>query len=325
MRRLLRVCAASVLLLGLAGCGSGTVSDPGGSHSGAASSGPITVDTARGPVSLPAPATRVVSLEWTYTEELIALGVTPVGNADSATYASWVTAPGAALPASVTDVGKRNEPSIEQITALKPDLIVASEDRVGAGYEQLAKIAPVLSFDYTAKPQLETMKKNFTALAAAVGAQDRATEVLGRIDTAAADLAGRLTKAGRSGQEYALAQGYSVNGVPAIRMLTDDAFSPQVLGRAGLRNGWRGKPDDWGMTTVGVEGLTQVPGSVTFLSVAADNDNPFTGALAGNPVWRGLAFVGEGRAKSLDPGTWLFGGPLSALHLIDQTAKALGV
>uniref|UniRef100_UPI00245631A5 ABC transporter substrate-binding protein n=1 Tax=Nocardia wallacei TaxID=480035 RepID=UPI00245631A5 len=307
MRRLLRLCAAPILLLGLAGCGSGTVSDPGGSHSTAA--GAITVDTARGPVSLPRPATRVVSLEWTYTEELIALGVPPVGNADSATYSTWVTAPGAALPASVTDVGKRNEPSIEQITALRPDLIVASEDRVGAGYEQLSKIAPVLSFDYTVAPQLETMRKNFTALATAVGAQDRAAEVLGRIDTAASDLAGRLAQAGKAGQEYALAQGYSVNGVPSIRLLTDDAFSPQVLNRAGLRNGWRGKPDDWGMTTVGVEGLTQVPPSVTFLSVAAVNDDPFSGALAGNPVWRGPAQGGGGRPQKKGPPGGGVGGP----------------
>ncbi|MEU1982016.1 iron-siderophore ABC transporter substrate-binding protein [Nocardia sp. NPDC019395] len=324
MPKFLRFCAAAVLLSALVGCGSGTVSNPGGPGAPGAE-GSITVDTARGPVTLPGPATKVVSLEWSLTEELRALGVTPVGNAESGIYNSWVTAPGARLPAEVRDVGTRAEPSIEQIAALKPDLIVASGDRVAANYDRLAAIAPVLVFDYTAPPQLETMKKTFTALATAVGEPDKATEVLGRMDDAVADLAGRLDRAGKSGTEYALAQAYTADAVPTIRMMTDEAFSAQVLGLAGLRNGWRGRPDDWGMTTVGVESLTQVPGSATFLSVAADDDNPFTGALAGNPVWRELDFVEQGRAVPLDSGTWLFGGPLSAIQLLDETGKALGV
>lgn len=315
-----------MLLVALAGCGSGTVSNPGGANDAdAGGAGTITVETAQGPVTLPGPATRVVSLEWSLTEELLALGVTPVGNAESNTYNSWVTAPGAELPAEVADVGTRAEPSIEQIAALDPDVIVTGGDRVGTNYDRLAAIAPVLLFDYTASPQLETMKKNFTSLATAVGERDKAPEVLGRVDDAAADLAGRLHRAGKAGAEYALAQAYTVNGAPAIRMLTDEAFASQVLGLAGLRNGWRGRPDDWGMTTVGVESLTQIPGSVTFLSVAAEEDNPFTGALAENPVWRELDFVEQGRAVSLDGGTWLFGGPLSALQLLDEAGKALGV
>lgn len=325
MPRILRLCTASILLVVLTGCGSGTVSNPGGvGYADPGASGAITVATARGPVTLPGPATKVVSLEWSLTEELLALGVTPVGNADNGSYNSWVTAPGAELPAEVSDVGRAVEPSIEQIAALKPDVIVTGGD-VGSSYDRLATVAPVLSFDYTASPQLETMKKNFASLAIAVGRRDKATEVLGRIDTAAADLAARLDRAGKTGAEYALAQGYTANGVPNIRMLTDEAFAPQVLGLAGLRNGWRGRPDSWGITTVGVESLTQLPPSVTFLSVAADEDNPFTGALAESPVWQELDFVEQGRAVSLDGGTWLFGGPLSALQLLDETAKALGV
>ena len=325
MPKILRLCAVSVLLFALAACGSGTVSDPGGDSAATPPAEGITVQTARGPVTLPGPATKVVSLEWSLTEELRALGVTPIGNAESGIYNKWVTAPGAQLPDEVRDVGTRAEPSIEQIAALQPDLIVASGDRVAANYDRLATIAPVLVYDYTAPPQLETMKQTFTSLATAVGKQDKATEVLQRMDDAATGLADRLDRAGKSGAEYALAQAYTAEGIPTIRMMTDDAFSAQVLGLAGMRNGWQGQPDDWGMTTVGVESLTQVPGSVTFLSVAADDDDPFTGALAANPVWQQLDFVEQDRAVALDPGTWLFGGPLSAIQLLEETAKALGV
>ncbi|MGA5168484.1 MULTISPECIES: ABC transporter substrate-binding protein [Streptomyces] len=333
MQKMLRALAtggtAVALLLTATGCGSGTVeeSTDGGGKGGAdkPAKGAITVDTAQGKVSLDKPATKVVALEWTYTEELVALGVTPAGNADNKGYGTWITAKGAALSGKVTDVGDRNEPSLEKIRALQPDLIVIDNDRSKANLKQLRAIAPVLSFTYTTKPQLETMKKNFGELAKAVGKEDKAAEVTRQIDAKAADLKGRLDKAGKGGLKYALAQGFTANGAASIRMLTDDAIAPQVLNLAGLKNGWKGQSDAWGMTTVGVEGLTKVEKDATFLYVAAANDNPFTGDLAGNAVWKGLEFVKKDKALPLDPGTWLFGGPLSAMHILDETGKALKV
>ncbi|MGY0500507.1 ABC transporter substrate-binding protein [Nocardia sp. FBN12] len=331
MQRMLRALAtgSSVVVLALAavGCGSGTVGGAGGDPSGGdkAASGAITVETAQGQVTLDKPAVKVVTLEWTYAEELVALGVTPTGNADNKGYGTWVTAKGAALPAEVTDVGSRSEPSLEKIKALQPDLIVVDNDRAKANLAQLQGIAPVMAFTYTTNPQLDTMKKNFTELAKAVGKQDKAAEVNSQIDAKAADLAARMGKAGKGGQKYALAQAFTANGVASIRMLTDDAIAPQLLNLAGLKNGWKGKPDSWGMTTVGVEGLTQVETDATFLYVAADKDNPFTGDLADNAVWTGLEYVKNGKTLPLDPGTWLFGGPLSAMHILDETGKALKV
>ncbi|GAA3398301.1 iron-siderophore ABC transporter substrate-binding protein [Streptomyces roseoviridis] len=330
MRRMLRALAiggTAVALALTAACGSGTVGETGEKTGGkkAGTGGAISVETARGTVSLPGPAKKVVALEWTYTEELVALGVTPVGNADNKGYGTWITAEGAALPAGVTDVGNRNEPSLEKIKALQPDLIVVDDDRSKANLKALGEIAPVLSFVYTTKPQMQTLKKNFTQLAKAVGKEDAAAGVLGKIDAKAAELKGRLDKAGKGGLTYALAQGFTAGGSASIRMLTDDSLAGQVLGLAGLKNGWKGQPDAWGMTTVGVEGLTKVEKGSTFLYVAADADNPFTGSLAGNPVWKGLDFVKQDRALALDPGTWLFGGPLSAVQILDETGKALKV
>lgn len=328
MRRLLRAltsgAAATALVLAAAGCG-GSAGDTAGGDAPGGGGGEITVQTARGPVALDAPATRVVSLEWTYTEGLLALGVNPIGNADPAGYAKWVSAPDAKLPEGVADVGTRQEPSLEKIRALKPDLIVSDEARVAANYDQLADIAPVLAFDPLADPALQTMKTNFTELAKAVGKEGEAPAVLQKIDTAAADLKSRLEKADKAGLKYAVAQAFTANDAPQIRMHTDKALVAQVLNLAGMKNTWTGKPDDWGMTTVGVEGITSVPDDATFLYVAADDDNPFKEQLADNPVWTGAAFVEDDRAIALDPGTWFYGGVLSSVHILTMTGKALGV
>lgn len=327
MRSTLRALVTSgaiALALTASGCG-GTVGDPGASApADSGGKATISIESARGPVKLDKPATRVVSLEWSYTEELVALGAPPVGSADNASYRTWVGTPGSELPPSTTDVGKRQQPSLEQIKALQPDLIVADEDRIKANYPQLAAIAPVVSFTPTAPPALASMKANFSELAEAVGKPGEAAAVLSRLDHKTAEVKGRLERSGKGGAEYALAQGQTANGVPSIRMFTDQSLPTQVINQTGLKNTWRGHGDKWGMTTIGVEGLTQVTPASNFLHVSAAADDPFAGALAGNPVWRNQEFVAAGRDKRLDPGTWVFGGPLSAIQLLDGTAKAFG-
>jgi len=66
----------------LAACG--TTEDPAEETgaSTAPSSGPVDLTDERGPFHLDAPAANVVSLEWGLTENLIALGIRPVGQAD---------------------------------------------------------------------------------------------------------------------------------------------------------------------------------------------------------------------------------------------------
>lgn len=326
MKKLLRALTTSgsavVLAATIASCGSGTVSDPAADASITAKAAPdgISVETAKGVVTLEKPAKRVVSLEWGYTEELVALDVTPVGVADSKGYQTWVSADGAELPEGSTDVGTRQEPSIEQIRALKPDLIVSDEDRLEADFDQLNEIAPVLAFDPTKKPRLQTMKDNFTELGKAVGKQGEAEEVLGELDEKVDDVKAELDEKKKA--KYALAQGFTTEGSPGIRMFTSESLAGELIESTGLVNGWDGKPDGWGITTVGVEDLTKIDDDATFLYVAQKDDDPFTGSPAKNRVWHGLEFVKEDRVRALDPGTWVFGGPLSAVQILDETAKA---
>src|SRR5690606_21233751 len=82
-----------------------------------------TIEHALGVTRVPQPVQRIVALEWTYVEGLLALGVQPVGIADLGGYAAWVTI-GPQLSPDVVSVGTRQEPSIESIAHLQPDLII---------------------------------------------------------------------------------------------------------------------------------------------------------------------------------------------------------
>src|SRR5262245_51617265 len=111
--------AIIALLAAAALSGCGTTEVPTGPDPTGTSSGPVTVTDSRGKtVTLPAPATTVVGLEWGEIEMLVSLGVMPVGAADIKGYGTWVTA--AKLDGSVKDVGLRGEPSVDAIVALAP-------------------------------------------------------------------------------------------------------------------------------------------------------------------------------------------------------------
>lgn len=312
---------AVTLALGLAAC-SGKTADGGGENDGGG--GAITLTTTAGEVSLDKPATKIVALEWTYVEDLLAIGVTPVGVADIKGYDTWVTA-GARVPAGVQDVGTRQEPSIEEIRALQPDLIVTDEDRVAANRDALAEIAPLATYSYTKDPegQFAGMREIVRQMGLATGKTAEAEQVLTELDTKIAAATEAVTTKGATGAPFALSQVYTTNGTPQFRMMTEKSLAGEVLAKTGLANAWTGEPDAWGMTTVTVEGLTAVPGEASFLYAASDADNPVTGALAGNELWTDLPFVEDGGVKPLDPGTWFFGGPLSCGQIVDETVKAL--
>lgn len=321
MRKILGVVAAAALALGLAAC-SGKTAD--GGDSGEGRTGAITLDTTAGPVALDKPAVKVVALEWTYVEDLLAIGVTPVGVADVAGYHTWVTA-GPRLPETVKDVGKRQQPSVEEIRALQPDLIVTDEDRATANRDALAQIAPLATYNYTkyADGQYAGMRFVMQQMGLATGKAAEAEKVLADLDTKIGTAAQTLATAGKAGAPYALTQTFTTDGTPQFRMMTDASLAGGVVTKLGVKNTWTGQPDAWGMTTVTVEGLTPVPADATVMYVAATGDNPVTGALADNRLWTDLGFVKDGHVKALDPGTWFFGGPLSCGQLVDETVKAL--
>ncbi|SDS74067.1 iron complex transport system substrate-binding protein [Paenibacillaceae bacterium GAS479] len=124
MKKLMQV---SIVLLSIliitAACGSKNSNNASTvAPSTAETTGPILIKHGKGETKFDKPAVRVVALEWIYSEELIALGIQPVGNADNKEYELNVTDE-AALADSVTDVGLRWEPNLETIASLKPDLI----------------------------------------------------------------------------------------------------------------------------------------------------------------------------------------------------------
>ena len=310
--------AAAAAALLLTGCG--TTEAPAAETSATAEA--ITVTDARGKeVQLDGPATRVVGTEWNVVENLVTLGVMPVGVADVEGYSAWVSA--GALNDSVTDIGTRGEPSFETVASLDADLIVATTDLPEAAVTQLEELAPVLVVKSAdAKGQIAQAEENLRLVAEATGTEEKATEAVAAFDAAVAKGKAALEEAGLAGKRVAFADGWVADGQVSIRPFVEGSLLTDINTELGLVSPWEMEGDAaYGLASTDVEGLTAVDAD-HFVYITNGNDD-FTKSLADNSVWKSLPFVEAGNVHRLTDGIWMFGGPASMTQYVDALVQSL--
>lgn len=310
-------------LFGLTACG--TSEPTASSDTSEAAAQPVSLTDGRNKkLDLKAPATKVVALEWGAAENLISLGVMPVGVADTKGYTNWVTA--AKLDPAVKDVGTRGESSVDAIAALSPDLVITTTDEAANSIAQFEKIAPVLVIrGADAANAIPQMKTNLDLIGQAVGKSEQAKQLTADFDKAVADGKQKIADAGKAGTGFTMADGYKQGSTISIRMYTTGSLLGAVTTELGLKNGWTGAGDkDYGLAQTDLEGLTKLPNGA-FLYIANKNDggDVFGGDLAGNAIWKNLPFVKSNQVHRLPDGIWMFGGPKSTEQFIEAAVQAV--
>lgn len=159
---------------------------------GVASGQSVTVEHRYGSTPLTGTPERIVVLTDELAEIVVALGVRPVGVSSTRFgFAVGAKAVGAGHLAPALDgatfVGG-SEPSLEAVTALEPDLIVAYADN-RALYEQLRAVAPTLSFTLE---EAGDWRGVMQTLAQATGRAEAAEAYLTRFDEQVAALRRRV-------------------------------------------------------------------------------------------------------------------------------------
>lgn len=297
-----------------------------GGHSAESSSQTRTIKHALGSTDITGVPERIVALEWVYAEDVLALGVQPVGIADIEGMNKWVNIPVEIEP-DVTDVGLRQEPNLEIIASLKPDLIIGVKSTAEANYDALKSIAPTLIFDpYPGEgegDQYDEMIDTFNTIAEVLGKQEQAEQVLSSLEQTYADAKAKLEAAGMTERPIVLAMGYSNQNAVTFRISTDNALAIRTLEHIGLTNAYKANQFEvYGFTTTDVEALPALQ-DANFLHIIQESDNIIENQLKDNPVWKGLNFVKEDRVYALGGDMWPYGGPLSAQVLAQKTADLL--
>ncbi|ALL67767.1 Ferric reductase [Paraburkholderia caribensis MBA4] len=276
--------------------------------------------------TLPVHPKRIVVLEFMFAEALLSLDVTPAGMVDTAYYPSWIGY-GVERMQSVPDVGTRQEPSLEAIAALKPDLIIGVGFRHAPIFSALQSIAPTVLFQFSPEmkldgaqaTQLEWARRIFDTIGCMTGRTVQAQAIERQLDEGLARDARRLADAGRTHADFALLQEL---GLPdRYWAYTSNSMAGGVARKLGLTL-WPAQPTREGTTYVTSEDLLKRPQTSVLLTSATGPEVKLEAKLD-SPVWRFVPARREGRVTLVERNVWGFGGPMSALRLSHAVTDAV--
>lgn len=260
---------------------------------------------AAAPALAAGPSQRIAAVGWPGAQALLALGVAPLGVTEIHRYEQLVIAP--ALPPATLELGLRLEPNLEQLQALRPDLILADTSAT-AILPRLSRIAPVTLYAWRG-PQgvaLEQARTGMRMLAAAIGRDAAGEACLAELDATLAQARDRL-------RPIADRRIILVAEVLQQRMLVlgRGSLFQSVLDAIGLRNAWTGPTSASGHALLSLDELTAAADARLVLTGRQGRDWQ---DLARDPILRHLPFVREGRVTAL-PATLFYGGVPSATRL----------
>ncbi|THV24315.1 iron-siderophore ABC transporter substrate-binding protein [Glycomyces paridis] len=323
LSHLKRFAVPAALAAVLAASACGTTEEGSGADETTAETGPVsTVDFLGRTVELDAPAQKVVALEWAEVEIVASLGVMPVGVADIEGYNTWA---GEAVPLddTVTDVGTRQEPSIDAIAGLGADLVVMETDDEEL-IEQIEEFVPVLVTEGSSETDnLGRMHRDVDMIADLLGKNAEADALWADFEAKIEETKAAIEAAGTGAVPYLYADGWVEGDAVAIRPFAASSLVGSLGTAVGLENAWTGETDGaWGLGGTDVEGMAQYTDTeLKFIWNNADGTNLFTDGVAGNAIWENLKFVKDGSLYELPLGVWTFGGPKSSEAILDYFAE----
>lgn len=274
----------------------------------------LSVQHERGTLELSAPVKRVVALEYSFIDTLLALGVTPVGGSLGTQGGDRGAPPYLrARTASIPAVGSRAQPSLEAVAALRPQLILADAFVQGELYPQLAKLAPTAAFS-SRRGSLDDLNAQTLAIGALVGRGAAARQLL-------SDQEGLIRKARAFARKNAPPFVAAVVTPKSFTAHSNQSFVGSFLEALGRTNALSPRGDQ-SQYELSLEGLVALNPQTLVLFTAPD-ERPITDEWKKNPLWKKLSAVQRGRVYVFDRDDWTRGrGPLALKLMVAQAIES---
>jgi iron complex transport system substrate-binding protein len=256
----------------------------------------------------PAPR-RVATLDFYVYELVAALGVEPVAVNEPDNLPSYL----GELSPDVADIGTNDQPNLETLAALDPDLIIAPTYHEDV-YDELSRIAPTVAV-YTSEGT--RWKESLVKVGEALGKPLEAERLLAEYEERVRSL------------QVALGAQRSEIDVSAVAVFGDGPFAFLEGSTAGLLLADVGLPRPPAQRGPGEflqiteERIPDLDGDVLF--VATPNREQARLALdqlTRNPLWSRLGVVQRGNAHQVGQ-HWILAGPLSSGRMLDDLERHL--
>ncbi|BES69237.1 iron-siderophore ABC transporter substrate-binding protein [Marinobacter nanhaiticus D15-8W] len=275
----------------------------------------VTVTDARGEHTFDSVPQRIVTISWAMTENALELGIEPVGVADIEGYTTWVVRP--PIPEGVADIGKRQEPSIERLAELEPDVIILSNGQEGL-VDKLSQIAPVLYFDAFSAEQdnAETARDIFMEMARLFGKEALAREKLNAMDAEFGELESKLHA--HFGETLPEVTGVRFFNQAIALVYGSNSMSQAALNKMGIQPAMTVPASQWGFAQRKIIELSKIKdGALLYFKPAPGVEDLFD-----SPLWQAMPVARAGRVAPVES-TWSYGGALSVLYLARAQTEAL--
>lgn len=271
------------------------------------------VEHSMGQASVPLKAQRVVTLFQGATDSAVALGIKPVGVVES-----WAEKPMYMYLrkelGEVTYVGLETQPNLEDIAALKPDVIIGTKARHEKIYKQLQKIAPTVL-----ATNVYDFKYSLELTAEATGRKEQADEVWINWQQRIKYVQNQLRQ---TQSKWPLTASILNVRADHLRLYLHQSFPGSVLKEIGFKfpiedNSRFG----WGIKLKTKEALPSVNADVFFVFLHSEQplvEQNYQSWIS-HPLWKILNAPKNKQVYKVDKVTWvLSGGILGANQILDQ-------
>ncbi|WP_036710986.1 ABC transporter substrate-binding protein [Paenibacillus pinihumi] len=319
-----------VLTVVLSGCGSSAVS-PNSSPQAGTNGG----DTAQQPnaaqeaatttykdglgreVEIPTHPQRIVVLQ--YLPEMLAVGVKPVGAATHLlkNFVSIKDQVG-----GIEDTGAANDPNLEKILELQPDLIIGA-DWHEEQLDKLSKIAPTVIVKWAGNDAFQHFKDTADVL----GMSEQAEEWVQNYNKKAEEARAKLSSFVKEGETFGtvVIGGFDkgqlrVYGNGNVGYVLFESLKFPMTDA--VKQAWNKDEHELGMN-ISMEKLPEFASADRLFVVKFDNDPDFLEKVGNSRLWSNLPAVKNHKVYTLDSNLWFSYDVMSFSAQIDDAVKLL--
>lgn len=287
------------------------------------------ISAANGEIEIAGTPQRVIGLEYELVENLVILGVEPVGVSEPESINGWVPLE-TPLADSIVDVGTRDELNMETIIALEPDLILAASPRQDEVLANLESIAPTVQLQtyspfFTPAEEMtpiEHFQLILTQVAQATNTVPNAEAAITEFDALLAAGAEAIAQTEFAGRPFVYA---GISEFTSLNLFNEHSRIAYTMAQLGFVNQAGENTETPGLhyEVRALEDLGSLPEDTLFFvaispQIAEEANELFTGEL-----WQGMPWI-DGFTNLGSPNIWTAGSAITLSNLIERVVTAVG-
>jgi iron complex transport system substrate-binding protein len=267
-----------------------------------------------GETAVPVDPQRVVSFINFATDDMLALGVMPIGAVMQDANSFPLHLHDQLVAGAVTGVGTPFEPNLEVVVGLDPDLVIAQTDPTSEVYDELTAIAPTVMISSSVD-----WRERLRFVGGALNKSVEAEILLAEFDAKLAVVAAHLDTA--VGDKTVL----MLRSLPTeARVYAGASHSGSIIyDGLGLTRPEAVPADEYSISNISLEVLLEINPDIIFLMLSDFDQTGVVDTWSSDPLWQTLSAVQTGSVYPISLQNWLIDGITASNIIVDDVVDIL--